>query len=343
MKKHTAIAIGLALSSSTVLADTVNVNVYGRLRAGVESINGVGAPAGKNGSSQLRVVDNSSILGFKGAEDLGDGYQILWQAEGQLESDGDADGRLNSRNTFAALKANWGTLLLGKNDTPYKQAGRALRDTSLNDTTGELAAILNRGLGQNFYTRQASTVQYLSPKFGNFDFKIGLAPDEARTDATNKQRISLAAGWENEHALVSAAWETRADTSGSDAADALLLVAGARFGTAGHISAGFEQISLGDADQSNYFLAGRYRLNEDFSISAHVGVAGEANDVADTGATTVGLGAQYELSRRTSAAVYYAVVRNDAAAAYNFNDNAIDQLVTGNDPRVFGLALNHTF
>lgn len=343
MKKLLITAVAAALATPTAWADTVNVNVYGRLRAAVESINGAGAPAGKNGQSQLRLVDNSSVLGFKGAEDLGDGYVLNWQAEGQLEADGDADGKLNSRNTFIALKADWGTLLLGKNDTPYKLAGRALRDTSLNDTTGELAGVLNRGLGQNFYTRQASTLQYHSPKWAGFDFKLGFAPDEAKTAAANKQRISLSAGWENEQLLLSGAWEQRSDVTATDSADALLLVAGYKFGAKGTVSAGFERISLGDADQDNVFVAGRYKLSDDFSVSAHVGLAGEANDVADTGATLAGVGAQYDLSRRTSVSAYFTQIRNDSGASYNFNDNAIDQLVAGNDPRVFGLGINHVF
>ena len=97
----------LGLLPALALADSVNVNVYGTLRGGVEWI---GKGANAKGVPAWRVVDNASVLGFKGAEDLGDAWFLLWQAEGTLEADGDADGKLNSRNTFVGLKADWGGL-----------------------------------------------------------------------------------------------------------------------------------------------------------------------------------------------------------------------------------------
>lgn len=344
MKKLIVIAVASALVAPSVFADTVNVNVYGRIRTGVEVVSGSGAAAGKNGDRQIRVVDNSSVLGFKGAEDLGDGWLINWQAEGQLESDGDSDGKLNSRNTFVALKNNdYGTLLAGKNDTPYKLASRYLRDTSFQDTTGEINALWGRGVGQNFYTRQSSTLQYLSPKWNGFDFKLGYAPDEAKTASVNKNRLSLAAGYENDNYFVNGAFETRPDTTGSNAAKATQLTGGVKLGKNGHVTAGVERFSLNGGSQTNLYLASKYKVTDTISLSGQFAKAGKAAGAADSGASLFGVAAQYDFSKRTNVAGYFTVVNNQSKAKYNFNDNAIDSPVTGADHKVIGLGVNHSF
>lgn len=342
-KQILVVAVASALIAPTVMADTVNVNVYGRVRAAVESVNGAGAPDGKNGESQIRLVDNSSVLGFKGVEDLGDGLSLLWQAEGSLEADGDSDGRLNSRNTFIALKGDWGTVLLGQNDTPYKQLKKFVSSGLLEDSTAEISAIYGKGLGQNFYTRQKSTLQYLSPNFSGFEFKVGFAPDEGKTAAANKTQLSLSAGYDSETVFANLAYENRADVVASEAATALHVNGGYKFGKSGSVALGYEVISVDDLDQDNLFLTATWKFTDTLTGGFNYAVAGEAADVADTGASMMAVGLDYALSKRTALTTYFAVVKNDDLGAYNFGDNKIDKLVTGEDPRVFGLGLSHKF
>lgn len=343
-KSYIAVAVGLALAAQFAQADTYNVNVYGRIRAAVEVVSGAGSAAGKNSTRQTRVVDNSSVLGFKGNEDLGAGLILQWQAEGQLESDGDSDGKLNSRNTYLALKHDtWGTVLVGKNDSPYKLASASLRATPLADTTAELPGLLNRGEGQNFYTRQSSTVQYLSPKWSGFDFKLGFAPDEAKTSTRNKTRISGAVGYEFKGFFANAAFENRADTTGTTAAEAVLFSGGYAFDKKGQVTVLTEKITLGSKDQTNFFLSGAYKIAEKWTVGGHYGQAGETSSGANDDATQLGVSAAYDFSKRTSVVAYYGKIENSSAGTYNFSDNAIDQLVTGNAPSVAGLGLNVKF
>lgn len=343
-KSYIAAAVGLALATQFAQADTYNVNIYGRIRAAAEVVSGSGSAAGKNSTRQTRVVDNSSVLGFKGNEDLGDGLILQWQAEGQLEADGDSDGKLNSRNTYIALKhETYGTLLLGKNDSPYKTASASLRATPLADNTAELPGLLNRGEGQNFYTRQSSTVQYLSPKWSGFDFKLGFAPDEAKTSARNQTRISGAVGYEFKGFFANAAFENRADTTGTTAAKAVLLSGGYNFDKKGQVTVLTEKITLGSKDQTNFFLSGAYKVAENWTVGAQYGKAGETASGAKDDATQIGLTAAYDFSKRTSVVGYYGKIKNSSAGTYNFNDNAIDKLVTGNSPSVVGLGLNVKF
>lgn len=347
-KQIIVLAVSSALMASTVMADTVNVNVYGRVRAAVESVNGAGDPTGKNAESQIRLVDNSSVLGFKGVEDLGDGLSALWQAEGSLEADGDSDGRLNSRNTFVGLKGDFGTVLLGQNDTPYKLLKKFVSTGVVEDSTAEISALYGKGVGQNFYTRQKSTIQYLSPNWSGFDFKIGYAPDESKTAATNKAAVSLSASYDHEVFFVNAAYENRADAAGTaptvDSADALHINAGYKFGKSGSVAVGYETISAASADQDNIYLTTTWKFTDTLSGGLNYAIAGEANDVDETGASMLALGLQYDLSKRTSVQTYFAMIKNDDGAKYNFGDNKLDVgVVPGEDPRVFGLGVAHKF
>lgn len=346
-KQMIVLAVAGALVASSAMADTVNVNVYGRIRAAGEYVTGSGAPAGKNGQKQIRVVDNSSVLGFKGTEDLGDGLLLLWQAEGQLEADGDSDGKLNSRNTFISLKNDsYGTVLVGKNDTPYKQTKKGVGASILEDSTAEISAVFGKynGGSQNFYTRQSSTVQYISPVMSGIEFKIGFAPDEAKTATLNKTRVSSSLGYDNEMFYALFGVESRADAVAADkSAKAVMLNGGYKFGKNGSIGLGFEQVSSDTNDQENIYLTGNYKLAEKYTIGANIAKAGKAGSTANSGATMVSLGLNYDFSKRTSVTAYYAQIDNQTSANYNFGDNAIDQPVAGLTRRVAGLGINSKF
>ncbi|NLR73806.1 porin [Leeia aquatica] len=146
--KHSKIALAVfgACASLSVLADSENVEIYGKINMSVESISAKGASTpvtysaaftGMNGStptfgtvniggqntpSMMRVTDNASNLGFKGREDLGNGLEAIWQIESAISPDGsglgtnniDANGtytsnsstKLGSSTTFVGLKSD---------------------------------------------------------------------------------------------------------------------------------------------------------------------------------------------------------------------------------------------
>lgn len=367
-KQILALAVASAFIAPAVMADTVNVNVYGRVRAAVESVGSSGATSGNNTTTQTRVVDNSSVLGFKGNEDLGNGLTGMWQVELGLESDGDEatvkqcngsndcattkdykDFKLASRNTFVALKGGFGSVLLGKYDSPYREMKKGISAPILEDGTSEIAGIFgkyNSG-AQSFYTRQNSTLQYTSPTMGGVEFKIGFAPDESKNSATNKTRISTSLGYDNDFMFVKGAYETRSDATGSgatlDSAKAAMLAGGYKFGKNGAVGAGVERLTVGDGDQTNVYVSAHYKFAEAWTVGINYGQAGEANDAAETGASMLAVGGQYDFSKRTAATLYYATIKNDDGANYNFGDNSIDKLALGHSPRVLGLGMSHKF
>lgn len=353
-KQMIVVAVVSALAASSVMADTVNVNVYGRIRGAVEGITGSGATTGNNQVKQARVVNNVSILGFKGTEDLGDGLIAMWQAEGQVYADGDTDGKLNSRNTFFALKTDsLGTLLVGKNDTPYKLSRKPLVADIFEDSTVQISAIFAKfkfaakDSSGDFYTRQKSTIQYLSPVLSGFDFKLGIAPDEVKTASSNAFRLSSSVSYNNDFAFATAALENRKAAAGVppalDSATAWTVNGGYKIGKNGSVGAGFEKLRMGNATQRNLILSANYKFADKFVVAANAAQASDVKGVADSGARMFTIGGQYEFSKRTSVSLYASLINNESAAAYNFGENGIDKLANGKDPRVIGLGYTQKF
>ena len=345
MKKAIVIAVAGALIAPAVYADTVNVNVYGKLRLGVENINGA---TNTLTNSSVRVVDNTSVLGFKGSEDLGNDWLAQFQVEGGLKADGDTAASLNTRNTFVAIKqANIGTLLVGQYDTPYKVARGYLAKTPVEDSTAEVSTLWGHDKSGNaFYTRQNSSIQYQSPTWAGFDFRVGYGPDEAKTATTNKQRWSFAGFYDGAHAFASIAHETRADaTAKNDAASANAITGGAKIGT-GDIAVGWEHFSTNGAiNQHNLYLATNWKIADSWNVGGHYGYASSSDTGKADGAHVVSLGVRYDLSKRTDVTTYYSHISNEKNGQYNFNVNPEGgaNVVAGKGPSVFGFGINHKF
>jgi predicted porin len=103
--KRKLIAVTLAALPMVAMAD---VTLYGDLKASLESDTVSGQ------ATQNKVQDNTSLLGFKGAEDLGNGLKTIWQVENRIYMDGSSNSGFDSRQTFVGLDGgDWGQVRLG--------------------------------------------------------------------------------------------------------------------------------------------------------------------------------------------------------------------------------------
>ena len=134
------IAVAVAGLSTAAFAQT-NVTIYG-----VADISGQGyslsqskAPSKVDGGAQgnvFSVQSNSSLIGFKGTEDLGNGLKALFQAETTLNlagttgsASGNGIGVNNSTAVFSALRdsyvglnSKYGTAMAGYLSTPFRSS-----------------------------------------------------------------------------------------------------------------------------------------------------------------------------------------------------------------------------
>lgn len=114
-------------------ASAQNVTLYGLLDTGIEYLN----HTGPNNASQVRMPNITgsvpSRFGFRGGEDLGNGWKASFVLESGIALDSGAlnyGGRLFGRQANVALTGPWGTLTLGRQ---YTMTFHALLDT---DTLG---------------------------------------------------------------------------------------------------------------------------------------------------------------------------------------------------------------
>ncbi|MDO9012464.1 MAG: porin [Gallionella sp.] len=215
-KKIIALAIAAAFAAPAAFADTSNVTVYGVANVSYDMTKTGSAVAATSFSSN-KVSSNTSRLGLKGTEDLGDGLSAIWQIESLVNIDNSnaAGNTIGSRNTFAGLSSKTaGTVLLGRHDTPYNLSNRkydlfadGMADNrsimgggrSSVQATTTTAAIVNT-VGASFNGRQPEVIAYISPAFNGLTGAIAyVAGAETQTLAsqTKGSAWSLAALYGN--------------------------------------------------------------------------------------------------------------------------------------------------
>lgn len=280
-KKLLALAVAGAFAAPVAaMADSGNVTIYGQANVSYDLVdtgkaeNQAAAPiAGVNSIRHSKVTSNSSRLGFKGNEDLGNGLSAVWQIESSINLDNAAGGTLAARNSFVGLSGkSWGTILGGKHDTPYKIATRSLDNFA--DGVADNRSIM--GKAGTFDTRANNTVAYVSPSMSGFSVAAAYAVGEnatansvlaggTATDNKETRAYSLSGNYSNGPLLVALAYQ-RHNNGGNAAATggtlktegteehAWKIGAGYNFG-AFDIGAVYERLS-DDLNKNNSVAAG---------------------------------------------------------------------------------------
>jgi len=338
----------LFLSTMTAHAqDTASVQFYGRLNVGLESVRRHGGDADRDGSDGARLTRASnyrSVLGVRGAEDLGGGTRLVFQVEGTLSPDTGA-GAVAARDTRLGLAGNWGQLFAGNWTTPYTSATAGL--DPFYPTTAGYMSIMGNGSAStsdnvidktSFDRRQQNSVHYWSPVWHGVSLRVAQGLNEERP--ANGARPALTSGavvFEDGPWYATAAWERHRDYQGPGLEDT-----GAKIGAAYQ----FGQTRIGLAAEKLRYETARGRLERTswyLSLSHQagphgfrVGVAhagdghGDAPDKLGylragpgTGALHATLGYDYALSKRTALFAFYSRLHNDSRGAYDFAINGL--------------------
>jgi predicted porin len=205
MKRITLICAALFAAPAAALAQTT-VQIYGTLNADVESVKATGSATGTNFGSRGRVTSNSSNVGFRGTEELGQGLRAFFQIESAVNFDsGTQSGFWASRNSGIGLISSYGQILIGQWDSPYKFSTLRMDptgDTGIAAYTGILGGTgsITAGQGGSTFAERASfdrrvqnVVQYWSPTwrgltarlaYGVSDTNVGSASTGV-TEASN--------------------------------------------------------------------------------------------------------------------------------------------------------------
>lgn len=328
-KKLIALAIVSAFSAPA-LADTANLNVYGKAFMTVEQYDSGAAGA----ASQMRVNTNASRFGVKGSQELGDGLKAIFQYEVEMDADGSTGAGLGkSRNSGLGMEGGFGRVVLGIWDTPFKVAHNAIE---LFDNTTNWSAInvIGRSAGTNYNTRQKNMVQYWTPKMGALSAAFMYSPDEAKTTAKNASIMSMSGTFEQDGIYASVGYESRADVVVGTTDSALRLVGKYNLGDF-WLGAMAERIKTNtsattDVSGTNAELVGEFRM----------GASRFAASYAKAGSTAVGAAAANDVNQIAVKYAYAFSKRTEAFAAYGSKKTNGTTSTTAN---TFGGGLIHSF
>ena len=363
--KKSLIALAVAgVVAAPAFASTSNVDVYGQVRMSIDSVKAGDIAAGGNNDGWT-MTDRVSRIGFKGAEDLGGGMKGIWQIESGLTVDGaGALGGAALRNTFVGLAGGFGTVVLGRHDTPYKLAGSAdlFGDTAA-DSQGAGFGIIGRN---GFDTRAPATLAYITPDFSGFHAAAAIVAGEenvggagAATAAGNNARglmdvYSLAGIYKNGPLNASVGYEKAAkkavDTGAGFATDSGIDALKLNVGyTMGDIKLGYTYER--SDDQVANTVANPQKTDKGHLLSAAYGMGpitlkaqyGKFDDQAN-GATEAAndltrwaLGADYALSKRTGV---YALYMDDN---YKLVNESTQNGAVRRDTKTLSVGINHSF
>lgn len=360
-KKLLAFAVAAAFAAPMVAnADSGNVVIYGQANMSVDYIE-----TDLDGQDKYwGVGSNSSRLGFKGTEDLGNGLSAVWQMEtGVLMDSANTAQTFMARNTFAGLSSKtMGTVILGKHDTPYK-LGTASLDVFA-DTMGDYNSVIGRTevTGVTFDSRLGNVIAYISPTWSGFHFAVATvtANEGGNMGNSNPSAYSATGVYANGPLFASLSYEKASDTvanttgvpatgAGNDAS-AVKLGLGYNYG-AGNINFIWEDINTSGTlenngmDRTAYYLSGTYKMGNN-TLKAAFARANDGDSADDTAAKQFTLGVDHALSKRTTVYALYSKMTNEAGATYGLGGNGAGNAmnpVAGNDPSVISLGMKHSF
>jgi predicted porin len=300
----TAVAGSAALAPSAWAQSSVTV--YGRVVGGAEYVDKIRDPVTGQTGSLTRAADNqwgTSMLGFKGVEDLGGGLRanFLLESGFSLKS-GNTNGTafFNRRSYVGLSSPTWGSFRLGKNLL-------ISNDVWDLDPTGQQfvsSATLVRGRS---WQGANNVIEYSTPDLAGFGatVQIGLGEQAGSTKPLSTAGVSLS--YINQNLELRGIYSQRRDANGVYTDPYTFskesIVGGTyRFGPA-KVFAAYDYITAGNAAVTSASKVKHGWVGVRYDVNGALQLIGAAYRVTtnrvDGSATLLMVGADYYLSKRT--------------------------------------------
>lgn len=341
--KPFAIPAMLVVASATAAAQS-SVNLYGALDVGARYV--------KNGDDKIKSLssngNNTSRLGVKGIEDLGDGLKAGFQLETGLTPDTGAQSdatRFWNRRSTVSLLGSFGELRIGR-DYSVTYLGYEDYDVwSDIGITGVAKFDSSLGTARDTSVRADNQIAYFTPSsLGGFYGRAAVASGEG---TAGKKYVAGRAGYAAGPLDVSVTYgqTTVAPVAGDDKFKSIDAGASYDFGVV-KLSGYYAQSKFVDLKVANAYIGAQVPvgrglirasyLNSNLSGITAAGVNTDPND-----ARQFAVGYLYNLSKRTAIYSNVARVTNKGASAVAVDKNPA--LVAGRDSTGFDLGLRHFF
>ncbi|MDD3352616.1 porin [Zoogloea sp.] len=357
-KKLIALAVA-GLASSGAFAQA-NVTIYGIADASFDLVK-ISGDANNELGNTTRVSTNSSYIGFKGKESLGNGMEALFQFESGVSFD-NAGTLSTNRDSYVGIKGAFGTVMLGTMTGPTRALGTTLDinpgATGIGANNSLIGKLGNRALGSTntgtwdyspssscarssscqsvFDNRWKNAIAYVSPTFAGVNATVLYAANENKAlnglNAADTSAYDLGLKYANGPVMAAVTYNAVSRGNSADNKFSDLRIGGSyKFGAAS-IRAMFDLAradNLGGAKytQAVYGVGATYdvtpasKLIGQFYMARDEKMNGSSRD--DTGAKLFEIGVLHSLSKRTTLKAAYAMINNDQRASYDFGINAV--------------------
>lgn len=360
-KKLIALAVA-GLMAAPAFAQS-NVTIYGRIDYGFMNRSGDdGAVPTRQGKSEMESgIQGGSRLGFKGAEDLGNGLKAIFELEfGSISMDTNG-GLGTNRHAWIGLTGDFGTVIGGRLDgvrygiyNTYDPFGGG----NVGNFTQMTAQV----------DRANNAIAYVSPTFGGFTGVVAYSTATNTDEAAGNRPTALDGDWRlntlnlkyaNGPIKADIDWEKVYQQSTDLEAVVMTLGASYDFGVV-KLSALYDvlkgQDQAGDDvdDIRTWLIGAKAPIGSNVVLKA---VYGKTKQKEDGGSGTIfsqctagekcdakkwGIGVDYLLSKRTNFYASYGSISNDRDAAYELSP-AANSGGAGYGTRGFDLGIAHKF
>ncbi len=377
MKKLIAAAVAAAvIAPASVMA--AGPTLYGKIHLSVDSHDNNGSSSAGTQYDEWSLQSNSSRVGVKGSEDLGNGMKVGYLIEWGVTMDGNASN-MTSRNRAVTLSGDWGTALAGKWDTPYKTAGRKVEIFA--DQIGDMRNISGE-YDAGSIGRADNAVAYVTPNMNGFSATVAYVFDlgegnlktgtEYSDDNSDNSAWSFNAIYNNGPMLVALGYVSANDDGQVARADlddtsSWRLGGAYKFGDFKVVASYTDFESLGwtkDNDPSIWSLGATYSMgNNVFKINyadrddsgldtcngSGTG-AGTGTLKCKDGSDMITVGLDHKMSKRTTVYATYSTMDNDKNAnrtvwggGHGSNGTARSNGVYNEDADAFSVGIIHKF
>lgn len=194
------IALALASLAGSAFAQS-NVTIYGVADASFENVRTSGTNGAADFKARNRVNSESSYIGFKGVEDLGNGLKAAFQLENGVNFENGAAGSWNNRDSYVGLAGGFGTVVAGNVTGPTRALGAKMDvnsgATGIGANTaliGKLGGVLDSAGASAFDQRITNALAYISPNFSGFSGVVGYSTGLTNTVGAATPTANLVTG-----------------------------------------------------------------------------------------------------------------------------------------------------
>ena len=340
--------LGTLGSYAGVAAAQTNVTIYGVVDAAItyEKDVTVNDDVWRLDSGQ----QSGSRIGFRGTEELGGGLKGLFTLENGFNVDTGTMGqgnRLFGRQAWVGLGGGFGTVKLGRQQTPLYYALNAIDPFEIN-LAGNAQRIFGAGLyAIDPFLRTDNTLNYTSANFGGFSGQVAYSFGEVAGDNSANRQVGVGLAYVNGPINVQFAYHDSNTFTlpgtfgffGTGVADLRTAFIGATwdFGVAkAHAAFADTKVDVGAAEgkNRNYLLGATAPVGVGTVMASWI-----RNDVRDIGegeSDQFAIGYSHPVSKRTN---FY------TSAGYTKNDDGVrvNAFANGESGKIFNVGVRHRF